>query len=171
MVLHDIFGLASSPWTWLNLHACVLYTHTHTRARWERHSDAVKTPPPTQYSFASWLEAKTLDDLLCLPKRRPWALNLPWHLVLAHWCLFRNLWISPHGLLAQLDKRQASWSDPSTKLKVGHLSYLCSECSFFYSVVLFNSRCSIHRLNQSLNTSLLLMYSAKIMILTFAPQG
>lgn len=102
MVLPDIFGLALSQRTWLNLHTCTQahrYTHAHTHTQAERHRDAVETPALREYLFQAWLEAERLEDLLSLSTYfLGSSLSFPpgtplffLHLTLP--CL-RNLWIT-----------------------------------------------------------------------------
>ena len=56
MVLPDIFGLASSQRTQLNVHTC---TRAHTEMQQE-------TPALSERSFPAWLGAESLEDLLPL---------------------------------------------------------------------------------------------------------
>lgn len=77
MVLLDIFGLASSQGTWLNLHTC---TRIHTLTSTERDRDAAGTPALREDSFPARLEAESLEDLLLMSAYfLGLSLSFPWH--------------------------------------------------------------------------------------------
>lgn len=74
MVLSDIFGLASSQRTWLNLHTFI-QTHTHA----VRETQRCNRPLLREYSFQPDLKL-SVEDLLPLSTYfLGICLNFPWH--------------------------------------------------------------------------------------------